>query len=252
MVCLMYHELEADGRGPCQDSPGYVRYVVQAADFRAQMNHLKQKGWRGVDVSEALMFQPSNIAITFDDGCETDLLIAAPILREFGFGATFYITTGFLGQSGYLSEEQVRALSSLGFQIGCHSVTHAYFSDLDDKSLRREIVPSKERLEQLTGKPVEHLSCPGGRYDQRTVEVARSSGYRTLATSRTSVNFNNMDCFALGRVPVLRSTTLQDFDSYCGGRGLRGLRIRESLRQGVKGILGNKLYDRLREDALKK
>ena len=70
------------------------------------------------------------VCITFDDGCETDLLAAAPILKEFGFGATFYITVGFLGKPGYLSEAQVRNLSALGFEIGCHSLTHPYLPTL--------------------------------------------------------------------------------------------------------------------------
>ena len=68
---------------------------------------------------------------------------AAPILQEFGFGATFYITVGFLGKPGYLSEAQVRNLSSLGFEIGCHSLTHPYLTDLDDSFLHDETVRSK-------------------------------------------------------------------------------------------------------------
>ena len=38
------------------------------------------------------------MTITFDDGCETDLLVAAPILRQAGFNATFFITWGRLGK----------------------------------------------------------------------------------------------------------------------------------------------------------
>ena len=47
---------------------------------------------------------PTNrsVCITFDDGCETDLIAAAPVLRESGFSATFYLTAGFLGTPGYL------------------------------------------------------------------------------------------------------------------------------------------------------
>jgi peptidoglycan/xylan/chitin deacetylase (PgdA/CDA1 family) len=250
MVFLMYHELETDGRQLCLDAPGYVRYAVSATNFRAQMNHLKAMGWRGVDVDQALLFHPETTAITFDDGCETDLLVAAPILGELGFGATFYITTGFLGKSGYLTTQQLRELSSRGFQIGCHAMTHAYLSDLDDNGLRREILESKLQLEQLIGKPVEHFSCPGGRYNRRSIEMARTAGYRTLSTSRSRMNSANADRFALGRIPVMRETTLRDFEALCLGRGLLSLRIRESLRQTAKRALGNTLYDRLRQFVL--
>ena len=250
MVFLMYHEIESPGRPLCQGAPGYVRYVVREKDFRAQMEHLKHNGWRGVEVGEALKFDPSTAALTFDDGCATDLLVAAPILREIGFGATFYITAGFLGKPGYLTQAQLRELSSLGFQIGCHSMTHAYLSDLDEAGLRREIIDSKNQLEQLIGKPVEHFSCPGGRYNQRAIAMVRNAGYRTLATSNSRTNSADTDCFELGRVPVMRETTLRDFESYCHGRGLWRLRIRESLRHIGKRVLGNTLYDRLRARTL--
>ena len=37
------------------------------------------------------------IAITFDDGFKNNIEIAAPILDEFNFEATFYITSGLIG-----------------------------------------------------------------------------------------------------------------------------------------------------------
>ena len=50
IVYLMYHELEIPGRPLCQTEPGYVRYILQATGFRAQMQSLKNAGLRGVNV----------------------------------------------------------------------------------------------------------------------------------------------------------------------------------------------------------
>ena len=113
----MYHELEIPGRPLCQTEPGYVRYVLHASEFQSQMQLIKSQGWRGVCVKEALRYQPDTVAITFDDGSETDLICAAPILQELGFGATFYITTGFIGKPGYLNRSQLQELSQMGFEI---------------------------------------------------------------------------------------------------------------------------------------
>jgi peptidoglycan/xylan/chitin deacetylase (PgdA/CDA1 family) len=35
-----------------------------------------------------------NAVLTFDDGHKSDHAFVAPILQEFGFGATFFITEG--------------------------------------------------------------------------------------------------------------------------------------------------------------
>src|ERR1700757_1753958 len=134
---LMYHELSLPGRSTCRPEPGYTRYVVPAADFAAQMKRLASEGWQGRNVSQALQsFDGKNACITFDDGCETDLLSAAPLLLELGFGATSYITVDFLNKPGYLSHSQVRELHAHGVEIGCHSLTHPYLTDVDDGRLR--------------------------------------------------------------------------------------------------------------------
>jgi peptidoglycan/xylan/chitin deacetylase (PgdA/CDA1 family) len=249
-VFLMYHELELAGRTLCQGEPGYVRYVVHADRFREQMLFIKQQGWRGVAVGEALEYSANAVAITFDDGSETDLISAAPILREFGFGATFYITTGFLGRPGYLNDAQLRELSDQGWEIGCHSMTHPYLTDLDDKGLQREIADAKTQLEQIIGRPVEHFSCPGGRYDTRVGDTARRAGYRTVATSRLYANSAETDRFALGRVAVMRGTSPAAFADLCIGKGLRRQDLVARLLQGSKRLLGNSAYDRIRAAVL--
>jgi peptidoglycan/xylan/chitin deacetylase (PgdA/CDA1 family) len=247
MVFLMYHELEIPGRSLCQAEPGYKCYVLKEADFRLQVEWLRQSGWRGISVGEGLTSRSENsVVITFDDGCETDFLAAAPALSHSNCQATFYVTAGFLGQKGYLTAPQLRELNALGFEIGCHSMSHAYLSDLDADGLRREIVEAKEKLEQLLGKAVEHFSCPGGRYNERVVAVARASGYHSLSTSRARANSIATNPFALGRVVVRRDTPLKTFQQICRGRGLLQTQFRDSLRGAAKRMLGNPLYDRVR------
>lgn len=246
-VFFMYHELGLPNRVPCHREPGYTRYVVSASDFRTQMEALAQQGWRGANVTQATgSFDGKSVCVTFDDGCETDLLSAAPILKEFGFDATFYITVGFLGKSGYLSEEQVRSLHTLGFEIGCHSLTHPYLPDMDDLRLQDETAGAKERLEQITGHSVEHFSCPGGRWDRRVVEAVKSARFRTMATSRTGINFASTDPFRLTRVAVLNGTGHEVFMQECHGRGLLGTQLKEHAREAARRLLGNSAYDSLR------
>lgn len=251
VVFLMYHELESPGRPLCQTEPGYVRYILSTLDFRSQMELLKRVGWLGVSVGDAVgSFADKTVAITFDDGCETDLLNAAPVLREFDFGGTFYVTTGFLGNPGYLSHSQVCELRGLGFEVGCHSMSHAYLTDLNDKDLHREVAEAKVELEQILGTAVQHFSCPGGRCNRRVSEAAREAGYHTVATSRIQMNSRASDRLALGRVAVMRSTSLATFQELYRGRNLWQMHLEVQLRAAAKRLLGNSAYDRLRSAVL--
>jgi peptidoglycan/xylan/chitin deacetylase (PgdA/CDA1 family) len=251
IVFLMYHELELPGRPIRQDEPGYARYVLTERDFRAQVEYLKTNTWQGLSVGQALSFpEGRSVAITFDDGCETDWLTAAPILREVGFNATFFITSGRLGTPGYLSPAQLRELSAQHFEIGCHSMTHPYLTDLDESGLRREVCESKLQLEQIIGKSVDHFSCPGGRYDHRVVNLARTAGYATVSTSRIQANTPMTDVFTLGRVAMLRDVSLPAFAAICQGSSLPRMRAQSTLREAAKKILGNTIYDRMRAKVL--
>jgi peptidoglycan/xylan/chitin deacetylase (PgdA/CDA1 family) len=213
---------------------------------------LKQHAYQGLNVSQALEFAGresagrKSIVITFDDGCETDLLTAAPILQHAGFNATFYLTVGWLGRAGHLSAAQVKQLSDEGFEIGCHSMTHAYLTDLDDSGLRREMFESKSTLEQMVGKAVAHFSCPGGRYDDRIARAGQEAGYRTVATSRIHANSVTTDCFALGRIAILRGLSMTTFAQICSGEALPRLRAESGMRDAAKQLLGSSLYDRVR------
>jgi peptidoglycan/xylan/chitin deacetylase (PgdA/CDA1 family) len=251
-VFLMYHELELPDRPLCQSVPGYVRYTLPLEIFRQHMEWLKESHWHVLNVSEALHYsaEPS-VCITFDDGCETDQIAAAPVLREFDFNATFYVVTGFLGTPGYLDAEQVRDLHAQGFEIGCHSMTHPYLCDIPDAELKREIVDAKLQIEQIIGHSIEHFSCPGGRYDERTLKVAREAGFTTVANSRFAANSPQTSHYELNRVGLLRGISLREFIANCHGRGLWKKRLPYEFRRSAQRMLGNQAYDRLRSVLLR-
>lgn len=253
MVYLTYHEMRVPGHALCETGEGYERFVISAAEFHRQLASLKASGFRAMNVTEGIASAaqgPPGVVITFDDGCESDLLGAAPALQSAGFCATFYVVVDWLGRPGWLSKAQLCELSKAGFEIGCHSKTHAYLTDLTLDGLRDEIVKAKDLLEQIIGKRVDHLSCPGGRWNRRVAEVARQAGYRSVTTSRIGTNSSSTNPFCLNRVGVLRGTTRAEFGRLCRGEGLFVMRARYAVLAAAKHILGNSVYDKIRSAAL--
>ena len=243
---LMYHRIGApDGR--------LDRYTVSEASFRAQLNYLHLCNFEVLSVGAALA-RPTNgrprVVLTFDDGCDTDLLTAAPLLADHGFGATFYVVPGLFGQPGYLTEDGVRELARMGFEIGSHSLTHKYMSDLDDVELATEVNGSKRRLEDLLARRVRHFACPGGRCTTRVVSAVRAAGYESLATSVVGVNAARCNPFWLRRLDVQHGTSLEAFTRLCRGQGLAERRVREFVLGTAKSVLGNGRYDKVRRALL--
>jgi peptidoglycan/xylan/chitin deacetylase (PgdA/CDA1 family) len=246
---LMYHEIERPGVATLEPTRGYLRYVLTVADFRAQMEGLRRAGWTATTVGAALAGGEdprATVVLTFDDGTVTDRLVAAPVLKENGFGATFYVVAGFLGQRGYLSKAQLRELAGLGFEIGSHSMTHRLLSDLDTAALRHEIVDSRDRLQEALGVAVHHFACPGGRVSPAAVRLAKEAGYRSVATSQAGLNDRAADPFALRRIAIHRGTSASEVLRLCEGRGLALRRARSGVLDALKTVMGNRRYDRVR------
>ena len=67
------------------------------------------------------------VVLTFDDGNKSDTTHVAPLLKRYGFGATFFITEGlnFLeNKAHYVTWKEVRELHEAGFEIGNHTRRH--------------------------------------------------------------------------------------------------------------------------------
>ena len=251
---LMYHELAQGSRPLCRPDEGYRRYCVDTSTFEAHLRWLSSGGFRGLSISQAL--DPPDtarrVAITFDDGCETDLIFAAPLLAAAGFGATFFVVSGWVGRSGFLTAAQLRELRAMGFEIGAHSRSHAYLSDLPPKAVREEIAGSKTDLEQYIGEPVDHFSCPGGRWNPAVAAIAREAGFRSVSTSRSGLVTPSSDPFSLPRTAILDGMSLGDFSRICRGQGMWTRQARSQVLAAFKRLLGNALYERARTVALRR
>lgn len=67
------------------------------------------------------------VVLTFDDSVASHYSVVRPILKEYGFSATFFITEGFsfrTNKTDYMTWEQIAALHREGFEIGNHTRDH--------------------------------------------------------------------------------------------------------------------------------
>ncbi len=247
---LMYHALQGGGQEYNFNDPGEYRYVIDVKDFRQQIEFLKNKGYHSISLQDAAgsaETSEKNIIITFDDGHESNFTLALPILQEFGFKATFFITTGWIGRPDFLNTEQIQALENAGMTIGSHGVTHSYFNDLDSSSLYMELQESAKQLEEITKKAINSLSAPGGRIDERTLKAGEEIGYSLFCTSTFGLWSNLAETRNIPRIAVKRGMPFSHFVKLVNGDPIlfAKIGIRTSLLGFLKRLLGNHMYDRL-------
>jgi peptidoglycan/xylan/chitin deacetylase (PgdA/CDA1 family) len=72
------------------------------------------------------------VVLTFDDSSKSHFTVARPLLKEYGFGATFFITEGFdfkENKQDYMTWDEIRHLHEDGFEIGNHTRDHLGITD---------------------------------------------------------------------------------------------------------------------------
>ena len=79
------------------------------------------------------------VAITFDDGNESDAVIALPELVKRNLKATFFIVGARIGMPHYLDREALTDLVSAGMEIGTHGMNDCDWRTLDETTLHLEI-----------------------------------------------------------------------------------------------------------------
>lgn len=241
----MYHGVGSDAELDDADR----HYAVTTASFR---RHLLK-----IERSIALARQVLEIgsinapSITFDDGHITHFTNAFPALVDAGMEAEFYVNTAVIGQPGFVTWEQLQEMTDAGMSIQSHGHHHLFFADLDLETLHQQLDRSKKAIEDRLGKPVVVLAPPGGRYNQRVLDVAKAIGYQRLAVSRPGL-WHRFDQITIPRFPIYAHTSEQTVQSYLSHWNKDTILAiaRYQIVKSSQAMLGNQRYDRLRNAVL--
>jgi peptidoglycan/xylan/chitin deacetylase (PgdA/CDA1 family) len=208
--------------------------TVRADHFEAQMAFLQRRGYQTLFAHEvasclrgAAPLPSRAVALTFDDGYRDNYRFAFPILKKFGLKATVFVVTSWMAEDRAAGNpgqtvthrqcqdlvEQGRAaeialtwqealeMEESGF-IRIESHTHVHEKDLyrDPATLQENLILSQKTLDHYLGRKSSVLCWPGGRYDQRSLEVARQAGFSAFCTTERGINIPGSDPERIKRI----------------------------------------------------
>jgi peptidoglycan/xylan/chitin deacetylase (PgdA/CDA1 family) len=102
-----------------------------------------------------------------------------------------------------LTKEQIKQMSKskyINFQS--HTLFHPILPKCSDSDARREIIQSKEILEQQYNLKINAIAYPNGDYSSRDIEIAKEAKYKCAITVDFGFNTLETDIFRLKRVSV--------------------------------------------------
>ena len=217
---LMYHSISRHA------TPQFRPFVVSPESFAEQMAYLHRHGYTPLTVTQlvgamargatALPEQP--VVLTFDDGFADFYTEALPRLQRYGFPATLYVTTGYVGGTSrwlqregeaarqMLTWEQLAEIDACGIECGGHTHRHPQLDTLSSAAARGEIVHCKALLEDHLGRRVSSFAYPHGCHSATTKRLVREAGYTSACAVSYAMSSETADPFALVRLIVTADT----------------------------------------------
>lgn len=187
---------------------------VKPKSFYRQVTELMSYGYEIADLTQLPSANSKSVCLTFDDGYDCFYRNVIPFLMSFRAKAIVFVITDFIGKTNdwdirlsyrpfvHLSAGQLKEIAKLGFEVGSHSCSHKDLTRLDPKLVKRELVNSKKRLEDLIGNEVGSISFPYGKHDAAVIDQAHEAGYARLFGLGSVVGDG-----VVKRVPVYRVDT---------------------------------------------
>ncbi len=213
---LAYHSIAADN----------WKFSIDLNTMKKQIAYLK-KNYQFISLADVekiikgdkVITQPS-IVLTFDDGYK-DVLQIKSYLRKLNIKPALFlindtrnVNTAEIGKNKtYLNTREIKGLIADGWEIGCHSNTHANLSKLTPTHLQQEIVIAKKSIEKSLGIKVNYFAYPRGKYSNQVLNFIKKANYKMALTMDDGFINKNTNPLLIPRIGVDRSHTFPEFKS---------------------------------------
>jgi peptidoglycan/xylan/chitin deacetylase (PgdA/CDA1 family) len=210
---LMYHVIN-----PPPPGAKFPGLYVAPEELTEQMNALARAGFHAVTMDQVLASWTRGtplpagkpIVVSFDNGYQSQLTQALPVLRRLGWvGVENIQLTGLPPSQGGLSEAQVRELVSAGWELDTQGISHADLIALGPVALREQVAVAREELQRRYHVPVNWFCYPSGHYNATVVAEVKAAGYVGSTTVVPGWASPGEDRYRLPRLRVLGGTSPQ-------------------------------------------
>ena len=126
------------------------------------------------------------LSFVFDDGNDTDYLVAREIFKKQGVAASFAVVTDWINTKKHMTVSQLLELQREGFEIMSHTVSHPDLRSLSTDQVEYELSASKATLEGW-GLRINNLAYPYNKNNSRVIALT-GNHYRSGRGGRNILN----------------------------------------------------------------
>ena len=203
---------------------------VSLSSFREQVAWLHSEGYKSVTVQElrdVLLKKKKllgkRVLFTFDDGYHSLYTHGLTVLSEYGFTATLFLSTAYIGHAyglkdfafvnhdRQLSWDEISTLSANGWSIQSHGNNHVKMTSIDIKALAEEVRISKAIIEENLGTVVDEFAFPYGIYNKNVLDQLKLAGYKFAYSVHSGKLYPSSNPYRLPRIEINNMDTMDTF-----------------------------------------
>ncbi len=205
---LMYHYISE----PPNNADEYrLDLSVRPADFEAHLAYMRSAGYTGINLYHLLdahawgrSLPEKPVIITLDDGYRDNYESAFPLLKEYGYTATFFILTEPIDHNSerYMTWNQIEEMVAAGMDFEPHTKTHPDLRDRSHDFLVWQVLGSAQTVQAHTGRYPRFFAYPSGRYDDAVLEFLQEINFWGAVTTWSGAVHTWESRYQLRRVRV--------------------------------------------------
>lgn len=200
------------------------RFSINESTVKKQLTYLR-KQFSIITLNQLSLYLQGKITldgpaavITFDDGYK-DITRLIPFFKKQQITPALFILSDSshfdekeLGtKREFLTSKEIKDLHKAGWEIGCHSATHANLSSVSEKQRTKEILDAKKELESRLGFTVPYFAYPRGKYNQNVVRLVKKAKFQLGLTMDDGIISPESNPLKLPRVGVDRTHSFAEF-----------------------------------------
>ncbi|PWK44426.1 polysaccharide deacetylase family protein [Pleionea mediterranea] len=181
LVILVYHHIDTKTPAATSTDPDL---------FQQHLEYLKDNNFSVLPVEQAVKqlmngqsLPDKAVSITFDDGYESIYTTAFPLLKQYNFPFSVFVSTQPINQqfAAMMNWSQINEMTKSGATILNHTVSHAHLLELNEQQLNKEITHAQDEIKQNVGRAPAVFAYPFGEYSRTIAKQLEQQNYFALA-----------------------------------------------------------------------
>ncbi|MEC9209434.1 MAG: polysaccharide deacetylase family protein [Bacteroidota bacterium] len=169
---IFYHDIHAS-----------KKYTDMSTSIELFKKHIQIINETGYEIVSEVTNDNGQIEICFDDAF-LGLYENIEFLKEQNIPIHLFVISSCLNRENYINEKQLLELNKSDIiKISSHTNTHRILNQLDKNEIEKELKESKKILENLLGAQVDSICYPEGKFNKKTISIAKTVGYKKQYSS---------------------------------------------------------------------